>query len=376
MKINLNNKVGFDVRTFKIEGGSRVYGQNLLKHFSPDDCYLFGIDTYPNFSNCYPTKIKLNSVFRLVYENIIIPQQVQKLDLKIFHGLKGVAPLFGNFKKVITVHDIIAFIYPESMKFKDVIYWKYLFPIYLKRADHIICISEYTKQDIIKRFNISPNRVSVVYHGFEPKQFKQISRSNCVSILNKLFRTKKINYSEDNQYLLNVNTVSPRKNITRLIQAFNLAKDKNKSLELLIVGKLGWKYEDTIQEYNESPYKDSIHFLDYVSDQELNALYNLSFVFIYPSLYEGFGLPILEAQASMTPVILSNASCLPEIAQDSALYIDPLSINSIAEAITELASDTNLQRQLQSKGFENIKRFSWEKCAIETAEIYSQIQKN
>lgn len=375
LKLFQKIKIGFDVRTFKIEGGSRVYGQNLLEMFPPQKCYLFGIDKYKNFTHCYPTKIKSSSILRLFYENITLPYLMHRQNIILFHGLKGIVPFFGKFKKVTTVHDIIAFIYPEAMKFKDVIFWKYFFPISLKRADHIICISEYTKKDIIKKFKIPKDKISVVYHGFEPKKFKKIPRYDCIKNLNKLFKTKNIHYSKNTQYLLNVNTISPRKNIVKLIQGFNIAKQKNNSLQLLIVGKLGWKYEETINEYNTSPYKDSIHFLDYVSDLELNSLYNLAFAFIYPSLYEGFGLPILEAQAAMTPVILSNASCLPEIAQESVLYIDPTEVNSIAEAIIKLSSDIKLQEELKAKGLQNIKRFSWDKCADETTEVYAKVLK-
>jgi glycosyltransferase involved in cell wall biosynthesis len=178
------------------------------------------------------------------------------------------------------------------------------------------------------------------------------------------------------QYILFVGTLQPRKNITRLIEAFSCLKPyalSLRSLQLVIVGKKGWQYKEILKAPNKFGVADRVKFLDFVSDEDLPSLYKNALCYVLPSLYEGFGLPVLEAMKYDCPVITSNVSSLPEAGGDAALYVDPMNVQDIAEKIELLIRDEKLRRELIGKGRKQIKKFSWEKAAKETLKVLGEI---
>jgi glycosyltransferase involved in cell wall biosynthesis len=372
-KIKLNAKIGYDARTFNLSGGSKIYGLNLISHFDDNNIFLFGIDKHSSYK-CIPSKIKPNSILRLVYENITIPYLMKKNNIKIFHGLKGVVPYFGKFVKIITVHDLVPILHPESMKFKDYIYWNYLFPIYLKKADRIICISKSTQNDLLDKFNVDKNKVRLIYQGVS-KKFETRSKQDSYKLIHRFFEKNNIPipYIEDKNILLSVNVLSPRKNVDSTIKAFDICAESNPNLLLLIVGKKGWSYDKILDTYRNARNKKRIFLMDYVDEDVLISLYNIAEAFVYPSLYEGFGLPILEAQACGCPVITSNVSSMPEVAGNGAILVDPYSVEEIAGAIYKI-SDQSVRNAFVQRGLENCRRFSWEKCSKDTFNVYEEFQ--
>jgi len=354
-------KIGIDVRALNVNGGSKTYAENLLSNLkNKKDFILFGVKKFKSF-DCIPTKVKNDSVLRLFYENFILPIQIKKYNIKILHGIKGVVPFFGDFKKVVTVHDVIPLIYPEQFKFKDLFYWKFIFPRYLKRADKIIASSTNTKNDLMRLLNIPKDKIEVILLApdecFKPMRNKVL--------LNKI----KKKYSIKNKFIFYSGSINPRKNIKRVIESFELIKDKM-NYDLIITGGSIWKSEEEMNLIKNNP---RIKLLGLIPKEDLIALYNLAEVYVYPSLYEGFGLPILEAQACGCPVITSNVSSMPEVAGKGALLVNPNNTNEIVNATEKILTSKRLRENLIKRGFENIGRFSWKKTVKETLKIYEGV---
>ena len=189
----------------------------------------------------------------------------------------------------------------------------------------------------------------------------------------KLLKEK---YRVKGDYILFVGTLQPRKNIERLVEAFSRLKSKVKNLNLVIIGKKGWMYEDILNAPEKYNVSDRVKFLDSVSDEELPVFYQNAICFVLPSLYEGFGLPVLEAMKYGCPVITSNVSSLPEAGGDAALYFNPENVNDIAEKIKKVIEDKTLREEMIQKGYQQIKKFSWEKTARETLQVLEQLAKS
>ena len=368
-------KIGIDARPLKIDGGSKVYTLNLLNNLiKKQNFILFGIKKFENFQ-CLNSKIKSNSIFRLYYENIIIPTLIKNYKIDIFHGTKGAIPITGKVKKILTALDLSFLVFPEYFSKKDKLFWKYIFPIYLRKADKIITISESTKKDLIKYFKINDKKIKTVYLGYSKELFKPKDKGKSYNQVKRLLEKKGIiiNNIKEKKIILNVNTIQPRKNISNLIKAFDKMNDKNAIL--LISGKFGWKYEEIINVYEESLNKNNIHFLGFTEDEELANLYNISSVFIYPSFYEGFGLPPLEAMACGCPVITSNTSSLPEVVGDAGIMVDPNNVREIRKQIELVIKNKKLRKEMIGKGFKQAKKFSWEKTARETLKVLEELGK-
>lgn len=367
--------IGIDARTLFVKGGSRTYLQGLLREFKDAERpVLFGVTDVDGYV-CVGTHLdQQNPFFRLIWENVILPVALFRRRIKLFHGTKGVAPLFSSAKKVITVHDLIGLKHPNFLRFNDMVYWKYIIPMYIRFSNHIIAVSEATKHDLIELLSVNPNKITVIHEAYSRQLFKPLDKDSCYKILaesflgnldmlEQEFRGKKV--------ILNVNTISARKNIQTIIKSFNAIAGLDRECILVICGKKGWKYEGILHEYERSHFRSRIYFVDFVDVENLARLYNIASIFMYPSLYEGFGLPILEAQACGCPVITSSLSSMPETAGDGAILVDPSNQFEIEQAMVRLLSNPQLADEMRKKGFENLRRFSWERCARETNRIYS-----
>jgi len=368
-------KIGIDARSLSVGGGVKVYSENLLNNFkNKNKIILFGPKKYKDYL-CNEIKIKNDSPFRIFYENILLPKKIKEKNISLFHGLKGVVPYFGNYKKIVTVHDLNHYTHSENFNYLDIIYWKIFFPIYIKKANKIIAISESTKKDLIKFLNVNPKKIVTIYEGFNKKLFYKKDKESCKKGVNNFLKNRNIQIKGffNKKIILSVNTIQPNKNISSLIKSFDDLAKKNEDFILLIAGKKGWKYQEIFKTYNKSKYKPRIFFLDFVPDNILSDLYNTAEVFVYPSFYEGFGLPILEAQACGCPVVTSKISSMPEVAGKGVLLVNPYNTEEIGNAIFKIINDKKLRQEIIIKGFENIKRFSWEKCARETLKVYEEV---
>jgi glycosyltransferase involved in cell wall biosynthesis len=284
----------------------------------------------------------------------------------ILHGTNySVYPCDRCFK-VMNIYDVAFLKYPDYV---DAVAKSYLEKVKrcLQWTDLVLTISESSKQDIIQYLNVAPERVYVT-----PLASRYCS--NYLSALNIERLSQTANYDFSKPYLLFVSNIEPRKNIISIVIAFNSLKQKYKiEHDLVLIGRKGWNYQSIFAAIEASPYKQHIYHLDYLSDELVALFYARADVFVYPSYYEGFGLPVLEAMTLGAPVVASNTSSLPEVTGDAAILIDPNEPNNLAEAIWEVSNNSQMRQKLIQKGKERAKQYSWQQNAWETLKAYRSL---
>lgn len=263
-------------------------------------------------------------------------------------------------KKIITtVHDFSFILHKECHSIDRVNFFEENFFQNIYRSDLIITGSEFSKREILERLQFKKEDVRVVYHGVRHDIFKKKNDIN-------------LNFDLPEKFILSVGSIEPRKNLIGLLDAFiKFKNERDSEYQLVIAGFKGWQNNEIFQLIEDN--KDIIIYLGYVTDQELVALYNKASCFVYPSFYEGFGLPPLEAMACGTPVVCSNVASLPEVCGDAVVYCDPYSVEDIKNKINYILSDNNLQNEFSLKGLEQSKKFTWEKSAQEHIKIFSEL---
>jgi glycosyltransferase involved in cell wall biosynthesis len=285
-------------------------------------------------------------------------------DAELFHATEHLLPPLRGIPTVLTVHDLIFNLFPQHQKRLNYWYLNATMPLYCQRADAIITVSKSSKRDIVTHYDLQPSQVTVVHEaaapGFVPVPRDDIDRVRC-------------GYDLPEQFLIFVGTIEPRKNLTKLIEALQLLRDQGVHIPLVIVGGKGWLYDDFFRRLDELEVHDSVLFPGYVPSADLPALYSAATAAVMPSIYEGFGLPVLEAMACGTPVVSSSASSLPELGGDAALYFEPLDLSGMAEAIRTIWTDAELRNQMGRRGLEQAARFSWERAARETMAVYERL---
>jgi glycosyltransferase involved in cell wall biosynthesis len=272
----------------------------------------------------------------------------------------------GKCKKVITFHDLSFEYFPEFFPWRKRSWHKFLAP--KKRAydaQKIIAVSHSTKNDLVDLYNVPGERIKVIYSGVG-EEFRKLSGGKWKAPTVKKYKLPK-------KFILYFGTIEPRKNLAGLIKAYEIFRkkltDRSQRPALVIAGQKGWLYRDILALAKHSQFSRDIIFTDFVESEDKVYLYNLASAFVYPSFFEGFGFPPLEAMSCGVPVICSNTSSFPEVAGEGALMIDPYNFEEMAWAINEIWTDENLSEFLVAKGFEQAKKFSWNKCAKETLEV-------
>jgi len=276
-----------------------------------------------------------------------------------------VLPLIHPRHSVVTVHDLGYLYYPEAHTPLSRLYLDVSTRYNARAASYVIADSEATRQDLIRHYGAEAGKITVVYPGCS-EEFRPICDAEA------LHKTRE-RYRLPDSYILHVGTLHPRKNLVRLVEAYALLRQsalaKSTLPDLVIAGKKGWLYNHIFQRVEELDITTHVHFPGYVSQEDLPALLSGAQLLVMPSLYEGFGLPVLEAMACGTPVVCSNTSSLPEVAGDAALLAEPLDTEGIAEAMGRLLRDTALRDGLIQRGFHQASRFTWEDCARGALEI-------
>lgn len=263
-------------------------------------------------------------------------------------------PVSKKVKTLTVIHDLAFLHYPEFVQSRNLARLKKFVPLAIKKSDRIVAVSEHTKSDIVKSYKVDPQKIDVVSNAVNHKVFFPQQLKNNVQ--------KK--YSLPDSYILFIGNIEPRKNILGIIEAFGKLPAQLQAVHpLVLVGGKGWNDEGIVTALNNSSAKEHIVRVGYVDDDDLAQVYAGAQIFVFPSFYEGFGLPVLEAMASGTPVITSKVSSLPEVGGDAVLYVDPKKSNTIAEAMKKLLLNRELQQTLIKKGIVHSKQFSWEQSA-------------
>lgn len=270
-------------------------------------------------------------------------------------------PIFAPARSTISILDVSYMRFPEFFQKSDLNQLTKWTKYSAKKAKAIFTISQASKDDIIKTYGVLEKRITVTYPGVKLRNTVQN------------FKLLKDKYGIEGKYILFVGTLQPRKNIVRLIDAFSKTK---KEMSLIIVGKKGWLYNEILEAPKKFNIQHKVKFLNNVSDEDLPIFYRDAVCFVLPSLYEGFGLPVLEAMKYGCPVITSSTSSLPEAGGDAALYVDPLSTDDIAKKLELIIKDEDLRKKLIQKGYEQVKKFSWEKTARETLKTLEGLVKD
>ena len=275
-------------------------------------------------------------------------------------------PLAGKARKVVTVHDLAFLQHPETAIPSLAAYLNKVVPESVAAADVVAAISHTTKQALIEHYKTPPEKITVVPCGIA-HYFKRITDP----ILLEATRHK---FGLHRPFVLSVGTLEPRKNHLGLIKAFyEVQQRKENSAILAIAGGKGWLYEETLNTVKELKLENKVRFLGRVSDLELITLYSLADVFAFPSFFEGFGIPPLEAMACGAPVITSNTSSLPEVTGDAAILVDPLDTHALANAISRLLGDEQLQEDLRQKGFLQVQQYTWSNAAHKMLSVYQKL---
>lgn len=361
MRIGINARL---LQKGRMEGIARYIFETtrsmIERHPEHDFVFFFDRPFDPSFVD-YPnaTGIQIGIparhpvLFKLWFD-VSLPRAMKKEGIDVLLSGDSYASLVSKVPFVLVSHDLAFIHYPKYISAVQRIYYDYYFPKFHDRANSIIAVSQATKDDIVKQYKIDPSKIQIGYNatpdGFEPidEEAQQ--------------KVRKI-YSEGKPYFIYLGSMHPRKNVDKLIEAFSLYRKNNQSEhKLLLVGRKAWKYGDIDQAYQKSEFRTDIHFLHDIKD-EAKLLMASAEALVYVSVFEGFGIPILEAFSSGVPVITSNISSMPEVAGEAAILVDPNSVESIANGMHRMTSDSRLRSQLIQLGLKRKAEFSWETTA-------------
>ncbi len=305
-----------------------------------------------------------NAFRRDIWENVTLPRQLTRWGADLFHSTDLLLPLHRlRSATVVTVHDLTVFTIPEAHNRAIGHRNRFLCKRSAGLADVLIAISNATRKDLIEWLGVQDDRIVVVYNGVD-RRF--VPNSDLEA--RRRLRNRGIN----GPFILSVGTIEPRKNHKRLVEAFNRIAPHFPGLELVLAGRPGWLNREVFESIDASPVRDRIRHLDYVSDADLPELYRLATIMAYPSLYEGFGLPPVEAMACGTAVLTSDRSSLPEIVGDAGLIVDPTSVSAIADGLARMLTTPGLLARLREAGLERAAHFSWDLAARQTMAVYER----
>ena len=321
------------------------------------------------------------------FSHILVSAALEKEKLDVFHSPAYTLPLSYKGKSIVTVHDLAIYKHPEWFPSKFLIgqnfSTKTLVPQSFKKAEKIIAVSEHTKKDLKEIFKIKDDKIKVIYEGVEFRNIPSKDEAVCGVEDKVCFEDIRVKYGLGDDYVLFLGTIEPRKNIAALVRAFCSLSLKNKEFgkkyQLILAGARGWKNEKIFSEINACKKKPGlggvVKYVGYVPGKEKFSLMKYSTCFVFPSFYEGFGLPVLEAMSLGVPTITSNVSSLPEIAGEAAILVSPTETGEIAGALEKVLTDRDLQSELSKRGIIQAKKFSWKKCAEETLALYEEMNK-
>ena len=308
----------------------------------------------------FPT---INPRVRIPWEQLVAPISLAREGADVYHGVLNVMPILAGIPSVVTIHDLSAMLFPQTFRRINRMYTRWAINVSAKRAAHIFTVSEYARQEIITHLKVPAARVTVTYDACD-ERFRPSAPTELAA-----FRQRN---GLPERFLFYLGTLEPRKNIPRLLDAYaKIAHEVD--VPLLIGGGKGWLYEPILAQAERLQLGDKLKFVGYIPQEEQHLWYGAATAFVFPSLYEGFGMPPLEAMACGTPVIVSNASSLPEVTGDAGLQVDPYDVDGWADAMRRVLTDRTLHADLAARGPLQAAKFSWVDTAQRTLEVYQRV---
>jgi len=354
------------------DGGFVSYFQALVQGMGALDCanyyHIYLAQELQNrFSgNCY-SNMRFFPVAtprwcpRAISHQAFFAISLFKRDMEILH-CTALVPLVSNIATIATVYDLTYMLYPKTMKRTGHLWWNLLMPLGIRKATQIITISQSTKNDLIRHYGIPSPKIHVIYPYVHPRFVESRATRSGLGL------------TLPSKYILYVGTIEPRKNIASLVDAFALIKVREHlDHYLVIVGKKGWAYQDVFKKVESLGLQRDIVFMGYIPDEQLPAVYAGADLFVYPSLYEGFGLPVLEAMACGVPVVASHSSSLPEVIGDAGILVPPSNVAEIASAIMRVVRDEGLREEMSQRSLLRAKELSRERFVGQTLQVYKEV---
>ena len=355
--------------------GNESYATNLIEALAQVDSvneytlYVTTAEARARFSQRWPN-FRVQTTFPhtpLIRIPVTLAAELRKRPVDVLH-VQFTAPPFSPCPVVVSVHDLSFEHLPQTFNRRSRTQLRLTVRHSVKRAARILTLSEHTRRDMIETYGTSPERITAIPIA-APSYFGRVREER------ELQRVRHI-YGIEGDYILCVSSIQPRKNLPRLVRAYESLRNKRgpgKLPKLVLVGKCAWLYDETLRSIEEGRMKDSVILTGYVPQSDLPALYSGSICFVYPSYFEGFGLPPLEAMKCGTPVIAGNRTSLPEVVGDAGILVDPFDVNAIAAAIERVVDDPDLRQQLSVKGVARSRLFDWNETARRTLNIYEQV---
>ncbi|MBI1911576.1 MAG: glycosyltransferase family 4 protein [Deltaproteobacteria bacterium] len=364
-------KIALDARMITYTGIGR-YIQNLIANLpviAKDHQFSILLNNeeidLKDLRNISYNKLTRNIPVYSIGEQIRLPVAMNGSKPDLLHYPSFNIPVVNLKPVVTTIHDLIYYVMPEACPNKIAHYYaRFMLNMAAKRSDSIITVSIYTKNDIVKHLGVSPDKIKVIYHGVD-EIYRPVKDAKTLEAVRK-------RYGIDGDYIFYAGNHQPRKNLRRLIEAFSILKNR-KDCRLVLTGKIDPRRAELYNSVKELGLDGRVLFIGPVPEEELPALYSMARMFVFPSLYEGFGLPPLEAMACGTPVITSNTTSLPEVVGNAGITIDPLNTKELAESMESILSSSSLRQELKEKGLKRAAEFSWERTARETLKVYEEV---
>ncbi len=363
--------IAFDGTTLRPERtGVGYYTEHLLRHTAAqavgDTLTVFSntpVDTTAPLPAHVSTLVVPSVLPRLLWMQTHAPRLLRRIKADVVHFTNGMVPLASPVPTVVTIHDMSLTMYPAFHPRRRVLLNRPLVNLAARRADAIITVSDAAKQDIVRIYGLDAARVHVVHEAAAPS----------FGVIHDPFELRRVRecYGLAERFILYVGTIEPRKNLPTLIEAFarrRVAGDLPH--QLVCAGPYGWLSDDIDAQIDRLRVRDAVRFTGYVPFTDLPAIYNLAEMFVFPSVYEGFGLPVIEAMACGTPVVTGSVAALNEVAGSAAERVDPLEVDSLGDAIVGLASCRERRQELSRRGLARARTFSWERAAAETLHVY------
>ncbi len=366
-------RVAIDARKLH-DFGIGTYIRNLLRHLARLDhesefVLLVGegdLDISAQLGPNFRTVLEPSPNYS-IQEQLHIPWTLRRERPDVFHAPHYVLPFGVRCRSVVTIHDCIHLMFPQYLPSRMAyLYARASLWNAATRSSRILTVSEASKRDILHFFDVEPDKIEVVYNAIDERFWNRPDEGDVSRVRER--------YQLTSRFVLYVGNIKPHKNLVRLIEAFDLVRKRGlDDVKLLIIGDEISKLPALRRAVHSHKLHKEVRFLGYVRDETLAILYRLASAFAFPSLYEGFGLPALEAMASGTPVVTSNVSSLPEVVDDAAVLVDPYSVDAIADGLIRVLSDPVLAADLSRRGLMRARDFSWERSVARTREIYRQV---